>query len=156
MHQDLRPQVTARELVRSRRSGDDLPATGAPVPVMPEASHLHPSRNQVFLEVLGYFHGLPQRGLASGALREGLIDHPVDVIRLGPGHAGMPRFLAGSFGAALQERGEPVQARLLGRAELLNKMLDFVLKRGLFPIEVRHQRDQLFFGEPSNFLAEVL
>ena len=156
MHQDLRPEGAAGDLVRSRWSGDDLLASGAPVAMVPEASHLHPSRNQVFLDVLGHFHGLPQRGLASGALREGLIDHPVDVIRLGPGHTGMPRLLAGTFGASLQERGESVQARLLGRAELLNKMLDFVLKRGLFPIEVRHQRDQLFFGESSNFLAEVL
>jgi hypothetical protein len=124
--------------------------------MVPEAGHLHPSRDQVFLDVLGHFHGLPQGGLAAGALSQLLLDHPVDVIRLGPGHAGMPRLLAGTFGASLQERGEPVQASLLGRAELLNKMLDLVLERGLFPIEVRHQRDQLFFGEPTNFLAEVL
>jgi len=123
---------------------------------MPEAGGLHTGRDQILLDVFADSHGGSQGGAASRALRESLIDDPVDVIRFGPGLARVPRLLAGTFGIPLQERGESVQAGSLGRAKLLNELLDFFLKRGLFPLELRDQRDQFSLGESSNFLAEVL
>ena len=153
---DLRPEVAVRKLLSRRGCRDDLPAARTPVPMMPEASHLHPGRDQILLKMLTHLHRRAQRRLATAAPAQCLIDHPVDVVRFGPGHAGMPRLLARALGAPLQERGESVQASPLGSVKMLNETLDFVLERGLFPVEFRDQRNQLPLGKLPNFLAEVL
>lgn len=156
MHEDLRPEVAVRDLIGRRRRGDNLPAARTPVPMMPEAGDFHSGGDEILLEVFTHVHRLPQGGSASGTVRELLVHYSVDVVRLGTSHPRVARFLAGTLGTPLEERGESVQARLLGRAKLFNETLDFVLEGGLFPLEFRDQRDQLSLREFPNFRAEVL
>lgn len=156
MGQDRRPQVAVRDFIRCRGSRDEFPTTGTPVAMMPKAGHLHPGGDEVFLEVFADVHRCPQRGLAPGAPAQRLINDPVDVVRFGPGHTGMPGLLARALGTPLQERGEPVQATAFGRAELLDEALDSVLERWVLALKFRHQSDQLPLREFLNFLAEIL
>jgi len=154
MHEDLRSQVTAGDLLRSRWSGDDLPATGAPVAMAPEAGDLHMSRDQVLLKVLGHFHRLPQRRMAAGALGQLLLDRSVDVGGFGPSHSRMPRFLTGSLATVANPGREAVKNRP-GRAQLLEKFLNFLSERGISLFKPQDQLDQFCLRQLPDFLTQT-
>ena len=143
--QDLRSQVTVGDLFRSVRSGQDALTPAAIVPMPLEAGHLHPGGDQVFLDVLRHFDGGTQRGVALGAVGQGLLYHSIDPHWCSSGQARVPRLLARGLRASGQRQKR--KTGLLGRMKALNQTLDFLLQDSVLALEFANKGDEVLLGQ---------
>lgn len=96
--QGLRPQIGVRDFIRGRGRGDQSLASGAPVPVMDEASDFHPGGNNVLLDMIVLPRGGVQGVMALRASGQLLDDLAIDVIGSGARASAMAGLLTPPMG----------------------------------------------------------
>ena len=110
-----------------------------------EAGHLHPSGNQILLEVFGHLDRWTQPGMALRAVGQGLFHDPVNLRRRSPGDPRMPRLLARGLRASGQRQKR--ETRLLGRMQPLDETLVLLLEGLDLTLEIVDEGDELVLGQ---------
>jgi hypothetical protein len=148
LNEDMGTEVPVRDLFRGIGGRDHFLTMRAVVTVFLETGDFRMGRNEVLLNMLKDFLSFAQGMAAVRASLEGLLDHPMNRLRLHPGQSFVSGFLPRRLGVL----------RMLGKPEGLQEFLSGfrfffgfqrLLELFVFPLELKEFLDKLLSGLPE-------